>query len=342
MEFFEGTTTFNQTTMIFKDEDYKAKDINPNALVRQDNQIISNRWKMNLNQSRIFLTAVSMIGSNDEEFEAYRIRGKDLKKILDLKGNSIYKQLEKDMPKLMKTYIEVSTEDGEGKEWISLMSSAKYSKGDLYLKFNDSMKPFLLDLKSQFTQFKLQDAMQFKSTYTLRLFMMLKQFDANGWRYMTVDEIRQALNLNKSDAHGVKKDIYPLVADLKKRVLVPGVNELKETGMKVKMEEIKDGRKIIAFKFKWNGKNQVEQIELTPKTESDERMVFRLRRMGLNDRQIKYIGSLVGAENGITPQQLQRTVFGIEKGIRDKNVPDNKKGGYAYVTFTKKFGMTGL
>ena len=107
------------------------------------------------------------------------------------------------MPKLMKTVLELETDNGEGKEWINLMSTAKYSSGDLYIKFNPAMKPYLLGLKEKFTQFKLMDAMKFKSTYTLRLFLLLKQYDSTGWRHMKVDEIREQKDLERrqSDAH---------------------------------------------------------------------------------------------------------------------------------------------
>jgi plasmid replication initiation protein len=330
----------NDTLMLFKDEDYEAKDVNGNALVRQDNRIINGRWKMNVNQTRIFLTAISMIDSTDKEFETYRIKGVDLKAALELKGNSLYRQLEKDMPKLMRTVIEIETEEEEGKEWISLMSTAKYSNGDLYLKFNEAMKPYLLNLREKFTQFKLQDALKFKSSYTLRLFLLLKQFDSAGWRYMPIDELRNDLNLNKNEDQGIKKDLYPLTADFKKRVLNPSVKELNENGFKVGIQQIKEGKKIIAFKFKWSGINSVEKVEITVEDDVEKRLAYRLIGVGLNDRQVKYIMGLIG--NGLTKKDMNGTIWSIEKAIREKKIPPEKMGGYAYSTFKNKFGITGL
>ncbi|MBA7495584.1 hypothetical protein ES702_06171 [subsurface metagenome] len=340
-----GQTELNEAvengTMI-EENDYVAKDLHPNALVRQSNNLINGQWRMNLNQSRIFLTAVSMVESKDGEFERYRIKGKQLKDIIELKGNSFYDQLKKDVSKLMTRYIHVRSKNEEGKsvdDFISLVSSARYvdGKGDLILKFDADLRPFLIGLKEKFTQFKLKDALNFKSMYSLRLYMLIKQFDKTGWRYMSIEDIRQTLGLNKTKNNELTKDLYPLVADLKRRVLEPAVKELVKYGFPVKMTAKKDGRKMIGFEFRWktNADNLFEQ-NIKPADSQDEkikRAIERLRKFSLNERQIKYLINLIPL------QEIHKTSYGIEMAIQEGKVQGTKVGGYSYATFKKKYKL---
>ncbi|MGL1888709.1 MAG: replication initiation protein [Reichenbachiella sp.] len=322
-------------------DEYKLKDVNPNAIVRQSNHLINGRWRMTLNQSRIFLTAVSMVEFEDDEFERYRIKGKQLKDLIDLKGHSFYDQLKKDVGKLMATYIHVKREDEKGKKYedfISLVSSARYidGEGDLLIRFDPGLKPYLLGLKKNFTQIKLLEAMKVKSMYALRLFLLLKQFDSSGWRYMDVAEIRDSLALNKAKDNDLKTDLYPAVADLKKRVLNPAVSELNKTGFKVSMEQQKDGRKIKGFRFVWHNDASAvqETIQLqSSKDEASQRAIKRLTKLGLNQRQIKYLLTIVPL------QEVSRTCYGIEMTISDGKVRSDKVGGYTYKTFKQKFQL---
>lgn len=316
----------------------KGKRINENALVRQDNRLINGRWRMNINQSRIFLTGVSMIQETDEENQTYFIDQHQLKTLIDRKGNSLYEELRKDVPKLMSKVIEIERPDGK-KDWIQI-GSASYVDGELRLRFSKEIRPYLIGLKEQFTQFKLSEAIRFKSSYTLRIFMLLKQFDKKGWRWIDLEDLRNTLDLNKTPQNQLKKDLYVKINDLKKRVIEPSIAEMKEAGFKVSYEEIKESRKIVAFKFSWRGSMDVEVVEFNPKNEQAERLLYRMRAIGLHDPQIKHISSMVG--KGITNQELQQTVWAIEKAIRERNIPKEKAGGYARKTFIGKFGISGL
>lgn len=314
----------------------RNKQINDQSIVRQDNRLINGRWRMNINQSRIFLAGISMIQDSDDENETYYINHNQLKTLIDRKGNSLYDDLRRDVPKLMGKVIEVERPDGK-KDWIQ-MGSASYVDGELRLRFSREIRPYLMGLKEQFTQFKLSEAIRFKSSYTLRIFMLLKQFDKKGWRWMEIEELRNILDINKTHQNQLKKDLYVKINDLKKRVIDPSVAELNESGFKVTYEAIKEGRKIVAFKFSWKGSIDVDVVEFNPVDQKAQRLLERLKTLRLNDRQIKYLGSLVG--KGITNQDLQQTVWAIEKAIREKNIPKEKHGGYTYATFSKKFGIS--
>lgn len=323
-----------------KDVEVISKELSADSVVRQDNKLTNGRWRMNLNQSRVFLAAVSMMSPFDNEVEAYKITALQLKEMLDLKGKSVYEQLSKDMPKLMQQYIVIDKSEND-KEWISLVSSARYSDGDLFLKFSDEIKPFLLGLKKNFTQFKLLDAMKLKSMYALRFYMLFKQFDNTGWRHMTVEEIRSALDLNKTKDNGLKKDLYTTVGNLKSRVINPAINELNNKGFKVSYTEQKERKKVVAFNFKW--KSGVELIGhnevIKAKTDQGQKLVQRLTNYGLNPRQVNIVAELVKGGH-ITFKQIANVLYGVDTRIRDRNIPKDKVSGYVYVTLKKRFNIS--
>lgn len=75
----------------------------------------------------------------------------------------------------------------------------------------------------------------------MRLYELLSQYRIIGERTMTVEDIRHRFQL---------EDKYPLVGDLRRRVIAPAVKAVDEkTSVNVLYEAIKEGRSIVAFRF---------------------------------------------------------------------------------------------
>lgn len=320
-----------------------AKGLRPDALVKQDNKLINGRWRLNLNQTRIYLAMISMVDENDDYEQWYKISTKELKDLVEIKGNSFHEQVRKDIYKLMQTIIYIKEKDDKGRtvdDFTSLVSKARYEHGgDLFVRFDTDLKKYILRLKNQFTQFKLKEAIKFKSMYSLRIFMLLKQFDTTGWRRMSLEELRYTLDINATPDNNLEKDLYPKIADFKKRILTPALAELNASGFPVEMEEHKESRRIVAFTFTWKKRaDQQGRIDFKPTTEKGERLLNRLKRLKLNDRQVRHLGDLVIAGN-FTSEKLNQFCYGIEMNISEKKIPESKWGGYAYTAFKK--GLVG-
>ena len=120
------------------------------------------------------------------------------------------------------------------------------------------MKPYLLQLKKNFTQYELIYTLQFKSKYTIRLYELIKSIHYRELeeykRVFKTEEIKELLNGEK----------YTQYRDFKQRVLLPSIKEINENSDKeVFINEIKKGKK-------------VEYIELLVKTKSlDDRLKLR-------------------------------------------------------------------
>lgn len=143
------------------------------------------------------------------------------------------------------------------------------------LVFDERVVPRLSNLKASFTQVDLSDVAGFTSTYTFRIYQLLMQYKSTGFVKISIDDLRFMLML---------KFKYPLVADLKKRVIETAVKEINEkTPYSVKYELIKKGRKFTHLEIKFKQKAKISDN----KTERDPNTIDWVN--GATDKEIKLL-----------------------------------------------------
>ena len=122
----------------------------------------------------------------------------------------------------------------------------KKSEG-LRLEFNPKMIPWLINLAdTPFTKLPFEEVWALKSSYSVRFLELILQYQNTKTheRILSVDDIRKCLAVPDGAYQG-RIDAF------KKRVIEGSINEINEkTSYKIEYEPIKEGRKIIAFKFK--------------------------------------------------------------------------------------------
>lgn len=109
------------------------------------------------------------------------------------------------------------------------------------MRFDPLLKPFLLELSSKFTSYKLANVVKLKSTYAIRIYELLKQYEDLKERTISLENLRYYLDA---------MDVYPNYANFKQRVLKPSQKELEQkTDISFEFEEIKIGRKVHKIRF---------------------------------------------------------------------------------------------
>jgi plasmid replication initiation protein len=115
-------------------------------------------------------------------------------------------------------------------------------KGLITFKIEDDIKPFIIDLTNNFTQYYFENIAKLKSSFSIRMYEFLKQYESIGNRKVTITALRHFLNISDEK--------YPLYADLKKKAIFVSQKELKEkTDLSFEFEEIKLGRKVHEINF---------------------------------------------------------------------------------------------
>jgi plasmid replication initiation protein len=154
-----------------------------------------------------------------------------------------YVALKKADNKLMKTDITVPRENSSSYLRINVCSQAEYVKdeGKINIKFTDDIMPYLKQVKERFMVYNLADISNFKSIYATRLFELLQEFKETGWMIKSLEELRHSFAVGNQ---------YPKYANFKARTIVPACEEInKNYHMKIRFEEIKDGKSVAAIKF---------------------------------------------------------------------------------------------
>ncbi len=205
-----------------------------NNLVVKKNPLVNARYKLNPLELKIILSVVGMIDKDDSDFWTYQIKAKDLA--------DDYKDVKRSCRSLMQKVFEIDTGDG----WImmSWFSSIEYKhkSGLIQCHFDPKLKPYLLQLKDNFTAYTLKSVLPMRSSYSIRIYELLKQYETIGSRVFNLDELLQVLQVPKS---------YHVWRDFNKRVLEPAEKEInKHSDIKISYQPVKTGRKITAINFR--------------------------------------------------------------------------------------------
>ena len=214
-------------------------------MVTQRNELIEARHvnPLTVREQKIVLTMVSMIQPNDEDFKDYRISIKEFSEMLGLEGKAKYTELKAITKDLMSKSIEIPRADG-GWLFANWISSAEYQKGEgiIALSFSPKLLPYLLQLKNTFTSYRLSNILSLKSTYSIRLYELLKKWQHLGKWECPIELIREKMGANSK--------AYSLYGNFKSKILLPSIKELNDqTDLFIEYREIKKGRKIERIEF---------------------------------------------------------------------------------------------
>lgn len=144
----------------------------------------------------------------------------------------------------------METEEGvyETFSWVEKISINE-KKGKITLRFSNDMKPFLLNLQSDFTSYKLPMVLRFSSRYTNIVFdLIYSKFGQNGRKSgsleILVDEMKERVQIKKDKRTNRVVNQNISFKDLRVRILEPTLEEInKFTDIMVDAEYIKMAEK---------------------------------------------------------------------------------------------------
>lgn len=250
-------------------------------VVTQSNDLVQSRYNLPLAEMRLLFSVIAKIQPKDTKMTTYHIPIAAFAKVLGIDKNSAYREMRKITKSLVTRFVEIKEPDGDVQ--TTWFAQAKYidGAGIVEVQLSESMIPHLLQLKNgNFTQCKLAMLVSFKSVYTTRLYMLLKQkrdynpcanayeFDLSELRKQLGVSIPRIEKLNKADKVQEAKELYPEYPDFKRRVLEVAKKEMGdskgETGkgdLGFEYDEIKHGRRVAAINFRVFS---IQRIEVLP------------------------------------------------------------------------------
>lgn len=221
-----------------------AKEEPQNELIVQHNHLIEARYHLTLQEKRLMCWLASQVKPTDEDFKEHELSIKEFAKLVDVKGDHLYKALDTITHKLMQKIITIRSLKKKGFVKAALLGGVEYyeGQGTIRLSFHPYLKPYMLQLQERFTQIKLGEVLCLKSIHSIRIYELLKQYEGLGEREVPLSDLREYC--------GITNEQYKKFNNLKKDVLERAKKEVNEkTDLFIDYKEIKTSRKITSIQF---------------------------------------------------------------------------------------------
>lgn len=221
-------------------------------LIVKHNKVIESKYHMTSTEAKIIAKLTCMINKDDEDFKEHIFRSSDLLEELGFGVNN-YVALEEAISKLITREIKIQ-QSNDKKLVTTFLSSCLYdnTNSTVILSYDPKLKPYFLQLKKNFTKYNLENILELKSFYAIRIYELVKQYERIKERTIELEELKDILDATQKS--------YNRYNNFKRKVLLQAQDEINEkTDLEIDFEEIKTGRKVTAIKFLIKKKEKVKE-----------------------------------------------------------------------------------
>jgi len=161
---------------------------------------------MGILSKRLLVLALSDVTRNDQELEPIRITAWEYAQLFNITGKSIYSRIEESARELLEQTVQIKEPNGD---WVMFqwVSEARYENGRdnkeqmacIELKIHEKLKPYLLQLRRDFSIIPTEQLLSFESFNSMRLFEVLYTASYAGERpslRFDVDDLKLRLGLD--------------------------------------------------------------------------------------------------------------------------------------------------
>lgn len=224
------------------------------------NSIVKGKQEMTLMEARIIRLLITQVVKEDKDLKTYTCRIQDLADFLNITSDNIYRTIKTICENLLKRIVRIGT--GNPKEpwmafqWVQL---ARYDgNGNITLKLSEQIAPYVLELNSWFTQYQIENILQFNSFYAIRLYELIKcengiTRDTKETFTFEIDYLRQVFCC---------EDKYKTTAEFIRQAIEISTKEINQkSDIKLEYECKKTGKKITSIEFSlyFNAKTFMER-----------------------------------------------------------------------------------
>lgn len=221
--------------------------------VVKSNELIQQRTHMlSVQEQKIILFLISQLKPEQKEFDYQTFDIIDFCDMcgIDHSSGKNYSDLRKAIKNLRdKSMWVIGKETDTLMSWISNAQIEK-NNGKIKIRFDEEMKPYLLELKNRYTQFDLIFTLGMKSKYSVRLYEILKSYEK------TNEPVEFSLTRFK-EAVGAE---YERWVDIRRFVVEPAIKEINRlTDLSVLHTTKKKGKSVTGITFILRAKRSFEE-----------------------------------------------------------------------------------
>lgn len=217
--------------------------------ISKSNYLVEASYSLSLQEQRLILACLSKIDSRREIREEIELSASEYSDLMNIDIKNAYRELYKAARKLYERSIIVSDpEKIEEFRWVQKKICYIKGEGKIKLTWSNDVLIYISQLKRRFTSYRLKDIAKFSTSYSIRLYELLIQFNSTNQRYISIDDFRVLFQLEGK---------YPLFRDLNKWVIKPSVKEIHSfSNIEVCYSTRKSGRNVIGLQFDFQEKKQ--------------------------------------------------------------------------------------
>ncbi|MGL5693379.1 MAG: replication initiation protein, partial [Peptostreptococcaceae bacterium] len=243
-------------------------DIKNPKILMKNNVLVQSKYSLTLNENRLFLLILYKLQKDYDGSMSCYIHYDEFKEVIKRTNDRTIKKISEYLSGMMQKSIFFMEKKKNNKlVWgqYNFISGYQFDEETQTFRIDSPKKIYdLLDqyLKTGYTPANLALLFSLKNYNAQRLYDLIRVWSGTKQTInYTVDEIKMYLMLEES---------YPQYANLKRRVILPAIKELNETGyFEIDIKENKVGRKIDSIDFivkdldkrKYFSKDDIAQIE---------------------------------------------------------------------------------
>ena len=221
-----------------------------NYRVFKANEIIQKaRYELGITELKTLAYLFSMIKPTDGKFTQYTFSVKDYCQIcgIDYKNGGNYDYIKTTLKTLRDKSFYLQTEDGteETVGWLYKVYTNKGS-GKIRVIFDETLQQYITGLYNNYTQYELLCTLPMRSSYSFRIYELLKSYAYTGSHKFAIDDLKSKLTATH----------YQNFKDFRKKVIEVAVKEINlYTDLEVSWEPVTQGRKVTHIIFSIHTQN---------------------------------------------------------------------------------------
>jgi len=234
-----------------------------NNIIKKHNELIIAKGALSGTAQKMLSMIISMLRTDDTEFQKYALHIKSYKKEIGATNNEKEFYVNSALELMRNPFFIM--EDGKRK-FFNWCSKVEPDEMDGYIIFDihNDLKPYLLELKDNFTQYHLINILNLKGEYSPRLYEYLikewkqhKHYNHNSTQYslnIKIDVLKELLNITKGYRYN----------DIKRQIIEKAKKDFKlYTDIQFSYEEHKIGRKVdsLTITIKSNNKGSNDNLK---------------------------------------------------------------------------------
>ncbi len=302
-----------------------------NNYIVKANKLIEAKGKLGTVEQKLLAALILEIEPDDTDFKKYELNIKEVSEFINLRSNAIYEQLKTAARSLQNKEIIIENIDKRGKKDFlitRLLSSARYKEGEGFLEIHidPNLKPYLVAIRGKetpFTQYMIKNILKLNSSYAIRLYEILKQWENVKIKKINVENLKEML--------GADEESYKRFDNFERRVLKTAKDEINEhTDLFIVYEKIKEGRKITDNEFTVESKDKNRKVYIEFLKDFYDIKTMQ-EKMGLQDEKLNTEQITVLYNIAVEKTSHDNLDPFLYVSINYKYIKDKAKNKYAYL-----------